>query len=206
MNKAFHLILFSFIITETYCQENYLNTCFDFGSQIEQINEYNNDLESVINSKLNPNYIIRYIAKPSFSPEYLFQIEKQNNTYTLKTIIFKENLWYCTNRDFIKLDYWEEKIDYVTAIKLDRLFTKVTTSAESRQESSISGIDGVTYMFYKQLNTEENYCGECWSPSKNTPLYDLVAICNSIIEMSKNNDSNYIELDNQIDVLYDKIE
>jgi len=206
MKKIFYLILIILVTVDIYGQDKYLNPCIDFGGEIEQINKYNQDLETLINSRFKQDYLIRFIAKPSFSSEYSFQIEKDSLNYMIKTIMFQENIWYSKNRDSIKLNFTEMIIDSLMVKSIDRLYDKITSSAMNRKEWIGGGEDGETYLFYKTTNVGLKNCGECWSPSEGTPLFELVSICNSLIDKTEKKNADFENVIERINLLYDKIE
>ncbi|MFC0878868.1 hypothetical protein ACE01N_19890 [Saccharicrinis sp. FJH2] len=205
MNRSIYIMLLLLFITKIYGQDKYLNPCIGLSTDIEQIKRYNEDLDKIINSKLSTNYKVRFIAQPSFSSEYCFQIEK-DSLYKIQSIIFQENLWSSKNRDSVRFQHFENIINYNLALKIDDLFDKITSSAMNRNEYFGGGEDGQIYIFYKQTETGEKNCGECWSPSEGTPLFELVSICNTLINLSKNENSDNTNLNVQIDKLYNDIE
>ena len=71
----------------------------DFG---KMINNYSQNLSFLINNNLSSDYIVRFIAHPSFDPEYAFQIKKtDNSSYEISTITFRENIWNANNLDYV---------------------------------------------------------------------------------------------------------
>lgn len=188
-------------------QTNYLNPCVDWGKKIEAIKVYNEDFDKIISTELNQDYLIRFIARPSFDPESAFQIEKETHTvYRLKVILFQENLWYSDHRDSIKVDPYERSISEDLAMSLDKLFNKATSSAMTKKTSIVEGLDGVTYYFYKKPETGIISCGECWSPSDGTALFELVNICNLLIDYAVKGTNDIDYLIDRIAKLYTKIE
>ena len=207
MNKTIIIILLSLLVTKINGQINFLNPCDDWNNKIEQIKKYNEDFNKALSFEFDEAYLIRFIAKPSFEPEYAFQIEKvMNNTFRLKVILFQENLWYSRNRDSIKVYTYEKKINKTLAIQLDSLFNKTTSSAITKENLIVGGIDGETYYFSRKSESGIMNCGQCWSPSNSTPLFELVDICKTLFDYAKMEIVDIAGLNDRIKKLYDIIE
>jgi len=199
----------TFLLIKVCGQKNYLNPCIDWGQEIKQIKAYNERFERKLNLELSQDFMIRFIAKPTFSPEYAFQIEKVNDEeYKLIAILFQENL--CSvknkNRDSINIDSFDRIISFELASSLDILFKKATDSSSVKKDFIFGGTDGVNYYFYRQSESSEINCGECWSPSKGTPLFELVTICDTIIHYAKGESIEISDINKRIENLFDNIE
>ena len=195
------------IVASIYGQVNYLNPCVDLGRAINQIKLYNLSLEKTIDSNLNQDYLIRFVAKPSFEAEYAFQIEEDSiDRYQIKAILFKENLWSAKNRDSIQVVTNNRIINSYLVLQIENIFKKATNSAMARKYSNALGVDGVSYYFYRKSDSEVISCGECWSPSKNTPLFELVSICEILYDFTRGKTFDNNNLIGRLDNLYDLIE
>ncbi len=91
-------------------------------------------------------------------------------------------------------------------MSLDKLFNKATSSAMTKKTSIVEGLDGVTYYFYKKSETGIISCGECWSPSHETALFELVNICDLLIDYAVKGTNDIDNLIDRIAKLYTKIE
>jgi len=197
----------TFLLIKVCGQENFLNPCIDWGQVIKQIKAYDESFEKKLRLELNQDFMIRFIAKPAFSPEYAFQIEKvKNEEYKLIAILFQEKFWSAKNRDSINVDSFDRIISFELASLLDILFKKATDSSSVRKYGIIAGIDGVNYYFYRRSESTEIKCGECWSPSKGTPLFELVNICDNIIQYAKRESIENNDINKRIENLYNNIE
>ena len=204
MKRLIQTILVMFVVTNMYAQHNFLDPCIEI-ERIQKIKTYNAELDSKINAELSNNYLIRFIVKPAFSPEYAFQIEKDSLHYVIKTLKFRNNLWNSKSWEAVKVDYNQTNLDSMVALNIDRLFNKITSSAIKRKTASGMGEDGVTYNFYKMTSKGVINCGECWSPAKGTSLYKLVSICNSLSELKSNENTDFQDMIKRIELLYDKL-
>lgn len=207
MHRIICFILITCSITRINGQEDFLNPCVDWGKEINQIKLYDEFFNKTLDKLIDQTYLLRFIAKPSFDPEYMFQIEKtENNKYSLQTILFHENLWYTKNRDSIKFEAFKRFISYDLVLYLDSLFKKATNAAMIRKTSFLAGEDGENYYFFRQSIYSDISCGQCWSPSNGTPLDELINICDKLISFAKNDTVNIEEIKDRIDKLYSKIE
>ena len=154
----------------------------DLGNEIKQIKSYNEAFESKIKSILNDEFVVRFISKPSSSPEYLFQIEKSDDSQRkLHTLILHENLWRSKNRDSVKVHSYKRDFNCEISNQLDQLFKIATDSTKFKRIFSINGEDGTFYYFIRQTSISDMNCGMVWSPPKASTLRELVAICEEII-------------------------
>lgn len=210
IKKSLLLVLIVLIHSNLIAQDNKLYQCSDLSNEIKKIKIYNDNLDSLLNNNLNDNYKIRFISKPSFAPEYGFQIFKDTTeNHKLQAFLFKENLWNllysAKNPDSLKIDIYNKKISDNLVTNIDTLFKILTDSVKIRGTSLPSGFDGITYQFIRKTN-EGCICGETWSPENDTPLGELIQICNALMKYAKGDDINIDALNRRIIYLYDKVE
>ena len=205
MKKYFVTSLFILISLRIIGQENYLTPCVDFGSTICEITFYQEGFNKAINRSFNEDYMLRFIAQPSFTPEYAVQVRKINDKYyEIETQIFRENFWEFNNRDSVQVDFFYKALDQEVALHLDSLFNKATAEVHSR-DASVSGLDGEQYFFFRQ-SAGEVRCGSTWSPNIFSPLGRLIIICNDLIQYSLGNTIDLIIMKEEIVKLCDEIE
>lgn len=187
--RLLKISLFILIPLRILGQENQLYPCVDFSSVRKQIKSYNEAFDVKIKSLLKDDFVVRFIAKPSFYPEYLFQVERLNKSKgVIHTFIFQESLWESKNRDSVKVKSYERDINIELANKIDILFKIVTDSAKINRNASIIGFDGNNYFFIRQVSSSEMNCGNVWSPSETNPLGELVDVCEELIKYSRGED------------------
>ena len=195
------MLLFSI---NTLGQENKLTPCADFRNEIFQIKQYQENLENILIENFKEDYIICFIAKPTFNPEYAFQIRKINSlNFKITAILFQKNLWYTQNTDSVKVNVYKRNIDKNLALQVDALFKLFTDSIASRKALGL-GEDGVTFYFKRQTK-EGVKCGETWSPETSSPLGELVYICKVLIDYTKGENVKLIEIEKRINHLSNKI-
>lgn len=184
MKTIFVLVLFFLSVSLSYGQERLLNPCITFGDRIPEIKAYEDALKSKLDAKLSPDYLIRFVVKPSTSPEYVLQIEKARDHFKVVTVLFLENLWNSQNRDTVETTRFEKSIPREVVSPLDSLVKKLTEPSMLNNSYLGVGEDGTNYFFY-YLSGTSTQCGECWSPSKRTPLFELVHIFEQMVSYSQ---------------------
>lgn len=188
------MFFISFIcLTYQCCGQINLYPCI-FNSDIKKVQSYNGYLLKKIDSELDQNYLIRFIARPAFEPEYSFQIIKKSScTYELQTLSFPINLWNTPDVDSTILN--TVKLDSNLAQAIIKLFFKLTLDVS--QNPIELGLDGTTYNFLYSLDGEIK-CAEVWSPKENSVLHKIVDVCEDVVEKSEDRDSSYFELFDRI--------
>lgn len=180
------------IVSKSIGQINKLTPCVDLRT-IKRINQYDENLEKIFRENFKEDYILRFVAKPSFSPEYAFQINKIEDTnFEIAVLILHENLWYIKNNDSIQFTVISKNINFNLISSIDTLF-RILTDSVSGVEAIGYGEDGVTYCFkYKSRDVVK--CGEAWSPAENSLLDDVIQICDNLIlyAQGKNVDLDYL--------------
>jgi len=184
MKTVLLILLVIFSINNVFGQKRLLNPCITFSDRIPGIKAYEDALKSKLDAELSPDYLIRFVVKPSISPEYVLQIEKEDDRFIVVTILFRENCWNSQNRDTIKATRFEKSIPREVVSPLDSLAKRITKP--SRLNNSYLGVgeDGTNYLFYYR-SSASTQCGECWSPSNDTALFELVHIFEQMVSYSQ---------------------
>ncbi len=184
-------------------QENSLSPCVDFSNEINQIKKYNEQLEKVLMNNLEEDYIIRFIAKPTYNPEYAFQIRKIDSTnFEIEAVFFHENLWNVQSIN-PSIDVRKRYINKELVLKIDALF-KVFTNTISNKYTLFIGEDCSSFIF-KRKTIDGVICGETWSPNDTSPLGKLVCICKVLTEYAKGEDVELEKVHESINKLYDSM-
>jgi hypothetical protein len=180
---------------------DYLTSCTDWGKEIPQIKLYIKGLNKILLDNFSEKPLARYVVRPSFDPEYCFQIEQlEGNSYILKVTYLRTNYWYLKNRDTINPVRVEKKISSEFAQNIGTLFEKALDSVDHRP-GIIEGIDGVEYFLYKYSENRKISCGRTWSPSKGSKMYELIDICDRIVNYAKSEDNSLENIQTQIKIL-----
>ena len=120
------------------------NSIFDiYNFQFEYYSKIRNNLFK----DLSDNPIIRLVVTPSFSTEYIFQIEKDaNNGYTAKVNVANKSIWYNKESKSIKVNQHIAKINNNDVNLLQAAYLGIIDKIHHTQKESF-GLDGTTYYF-----------------------------------------------------------
>jgi hypothetical protein len=207
MSKLVIIILLLTTSLISVSQINFLNPCLNLGEEINAIKLYDESFDKILTTELGDDFQIRFVTKPAFAPESVFQIEKtESSIFKLKTLIFHENHWFSKNRDSAKVFKKAIEIDSELGLAYDILFHKVTEIAMSKSSYIGVGEDGVSYYFYRRSEYSDIACGECWSPEQGTLLFELVNLCEVLVNSTNINSLNTSTLKNRIYLLLQKME
>jgi len=197
------LILLLMVSLNSMGQENSLSPCVDFSNKINQIKKYNEQLEKTLMKNFKEDYIIRFIAKPTYNPEYAFQIRKIDSiNFEIEVVFFHENLWNVQSIN-PTVDVRKRNINKELVLKIDALF-KIFTNTISNKEALGIVEDGTSFIF-KRKTKDGITCGETWSPNETSPLGKLVCICNVLTEYAKGEDVELEKVHESINELYDSM-
>ena len=165
----------------------------DFG---KMINNYSQNLSFLISNNLSDDYIIRFIAHPSFDPEYAFQIKKtDNSSYEISTIAFKENIWYATNLDYVVKSINRRNISKKITLEIDTLFNVFIDSLSSIG-TPISG--DITYHLISKSNNKIKFIAI--NLRENTHML-IIEICELLMKYAEDVIIDEIEIQKKIDSL-----
>ena len=186
----------------SYGQIDNISPCFDFGDMIPRIKEYNEDIEKVFISNFNHDFIIRLIAKPSFDPEYAFQIyQVEDSAFIIEAFEMKANLWNTRRPDSV--NYYCRDIDIILEQAVKSLFQVIINS--QTKYGIVSGEDGVAYNFLHNTN-EGTKCAETWDLDSNSVLSEVIEIMDDLMQYAKDKDSNASPIEERIKSLCLRIE
>jgi hypothetical protein len=178
------ILIFLALTSKSLGQIDHLTPCPDLGVIIPEIKVYESDLNKVLLQEFNDKPIARYLVQPSFDSEYAFQIQQDSDdNYILVANCLKTNLWYCENRDTIKVEKFIKYIEQGLAEPISILFKKVLQPGDGPCYGI--GRDGTTYRLYTYDKEKGLICGETWSPDKGSKMFELISICEAVFEYSK---------------------
>lgn len=183
-------------------QDFHLNPCPDLGDEKDtQFRRYNENFSRILKDNFEEDYLVRFTAKPFIDPEFAFQIRKIDSmNYELSAVVFTENLWDAHLMDSVKADVQNRHINRTLAVKIDALFN-VFIDSVLKNEIIVTVLDGTSYTFsHKTENTEK--CGETSDPIIDSPLGELVGICEVLMKYAKGEDIDLKKLDKRISKLY----
>ncbi len=160
----------------------FLNPCVCFEDKIPEIEEYNERMESLFSEKFAPDYIVRFVAKPSIEAEYAFQICKiDSSVFEITTLTLKANLWNAKNTDSVYIK--KRRIDEELVAEIDTLFKLLIDTALTKNAYGY-GEGGDTYnLFYNSEGIVK--CGEAWTPVTNSLLNEVIQVCDSLMRYAQ---------------------
>ena len=126
--------------------------------------------------------ILRMIATPSFSPEFLFEIRKTDSTYTLILKKALNNIWYAKeNYKQVKMKSYSSKIS-IKDVKLLFDLYLINIRKTSYPIYDVSVYDGTSYYF--SVDDHGIKSGHASSPS-DTILRSMIKITESLIKQTE---------------------
>ncbi len=148
---------------------------------IPQVDCYYNSLDSVLQTRLEDDYLFRLTVMPSFDPEYVLQIESVDEQYYLKVISLDKNLWYAKDAADINIDECTVALEMELAeqvLYLGRQFV------DNKIDSvSVGGVvDGVLYQFEINENGAIS-CGQIREPVSDSPLGRFCLFCTHLKDL-----------------------
>ena len=177
--------------------------CVDLSESVPQIKVYNEDLEKIFISNFKQEFIVRFIAKPSFDPEYAFQIyQVDDSAFIIEAFEMKANLWYTRRTDSI--NYYCRDIDTKLLQKIESLFKILINSAQNKSPF-MAGLDGVNYNFLYNTN-DVIKCAETDYIDNNSIIDEIIQLTDTLMLYAKDKDSNASHIEERIKSLCLRIE
>ena len=205
MTNLKRLILLFFLFLSSIVsngQIDKISPCYDFSDQIPQKKEYNKNLERVFISNFNHDFLIRFIAKPSFDPEYAFQIyHVDDSAFMIEAFEMKANLWYTKRSDSV--NSFSRDIDIKLKQEIVSLFSIIIDSQGKYLFGSQE--DGEQYNFL--VNACKGLrCAQVESADANSVLSEVIEIMDDLMQYAKDKDSNASPIEERIKSLCLRIE
>ncbi len=144
--------------------------------------EYYSKIRTKLYTNLSDNPQVRLIVKPSFSPEYIFQIEKSDSGYLAKVNIMSESIWYNENYNSIEVNEFVSIISEEDVKLLSKVYLKSIGKVHYPIKESF-GLDGVTYNLSAWDYGLKS--GEIWSPNDSLNQ-TIINITSKLIQDIKN--------------------
>lgn len=148
--------------------------------------EYYANIRSILFKGLSENPRVRYMAFPSFSTEYVWQIERdpQSRKNTIVVKWAKESIWETKDKSTITVETWRNSLSQEDADLIAQLYLNALLKTRYVVRNSI-GLDGCTYYF--TVNESGKMSGQTWSPQSGSNTGKLVNISQAILNeaMSK---------------------
>ncbi len=181
MKQKFILLLFSIISINAFSQDDHLEPVSGYFDLYEYKYQYYSNIKSILFKDLYDSPEIRYFVRPSFTPEYVLQIE-YNREKKIYYIVFhkaQKSIWYTKKKKSIKVKKTRKKISKKDVELIKKLYINAIKKTKYGQKD-ISYFDGITYTF--TVANKGLKSGETHSPKQNTKMYELIQINEKIIK------------------------
>lgn len=197
------IILVFFTTTDLMGQVDHLTPVGGIFDIYDYQFEYYSKIRTILFDGLTDSPTIRFLVKPSFSPESVLDIQQNKDTkkYLITYHICNKMIWYNENLDKIKVKKFTKEISEESVELIKSLFLKFILQTRYTTEPCI-GLDGTTYVF--SVNDWGMKSGTTWSPPANSKMRQLVDIGQELIALATNNEKLIIidgQLKNKIDRL-----
>ena len=170
--------------------QNHLEPAKNYFDLYDYQYEYYGKVKSLLLNGLDDSPRIRLLVFPSFSKEYIFQIEKDENSTEYYNIIVKEpsegSIWGMTegNPDLkIEVKTYTSKLKKEDYTLLYQLIYPAIIKTKFRTDNS-SGLDGTTYLL--SLWDSGIKSSKTWSP-RNPNLKELIFILETVADKARKN-------------------
>ena len=162
--------------------------------------EYYTKVRKVLLNGLSEKPEIRFQGMPSFSPEYVLDIEfdKTNDQYFIIFHISKPKISNNDKKwDEFQVLKFKTKIDKASVILIKSLFSAALAQVKypppvKEGEMIFLGLDGETFYFFA-----DDKSGTVWSPPKGSKMSKLVAIGNKLIELAQS-EKEIVKFDDEL--------
>ena len=174
MKKFIFILVFSGLALCSNAQPDNLQPEKGVFSGYTFLDQYYSAVKKVLFDSLSLQTDLRIVVMPSFSPEYLISLDKQESKTYLTYRIAKQQIWQIPNpNDKVKFNKYRIEFDSSITKKIHELF--VLAISKSKFDSLTDGLDGTTYIFTTYENGYGLIGGKTWSP-RTEKLSGLVAI------------------------------
>lgn len=173
------ILFFSFRLA---AQVDYLEPVKPVTSYKGELGEYYRNVFSLLNTGFQQQPYARYVAIPSFSPEYSMSVEKKNGRCLLMSNTLSRTYWQ-SEKGTVKVNQKSVVISAALYQSLGTIFRIATTQIQDLDGFS-GGMDGVVYYFASSDAKGKTMMGRKWSPDKGTLMERLVQVCQSAYLLS----------------------
>ena len=203
MKRIVILALLFFNALISFGQKQHLEPAtFFVGGGLEN---YYRNISSLCFEGMSSNPYARFIAIPSFSKEYAFSIEKENQNYFLISITLSESYWRAKNKENVKFETKKRRVDKKFYHKIGYLFQLLAKQTKS-YEIEPYYIDGESFYFLTTDDTGAVKIGKTWSPDKRSQMGQLVKISHDLYFYGNGNKVSITEICSTIDNLIAELE
>jgi hypothetical protein len=189
-----HLVVFTSLSDQAKAQDDNLKPVNGIFSQYDFQFDYYSLVRKLLFRGFSDNPEIRFVVIPSFTPEFVLDIEVDNNKkYFLLYHQANPSIWYNQGKKKINIDSMKTEIEYKSFALIKKLFLAAINKTKYQPDSLHSiGIDGTDYYF--SVNDMGQKDGFIWSPPVGTKMNRLVEIAIHLTQLMKE-EPDMIEFD-----------
>ncbi|MEP1069031.1 MAG: hypothetical protein ABJG99_09800 [Crocinitomicaceae bacterium] len=147
--------------------------------------DYHNKIRLFLLDTLNKRPMIRMVVLPSFSSEYVINLEELNGTFIVTKVIADTSIWYSQNPDYVQnpeelvVKIETRTISKSLAEKVSDLFETAMNQTQYNNDGII-GTDGTSYYFTATGSFGWRTATK-WSPREGTKINELIRITETLI-------------------------
>ena len=202
----------TFLLTTFLCfgQNEHLEPARNFNQYDSDLKEYYDNVFPLLYRGFSEKPYARYASMPSFSANYAFSVEKNDEKYYIITNTLSENFWYAgydkkgnmdnKRRKSVKLNTIKTEINNELYLKIGELFELLANQTKVPEKKQF-GCDGTTYYFSTTDKNGEIKIGTTWSPEEKSLLGRLIKICNDLYFAGREKNINQKKITEEITVL-----
>ena len=161
MKKIVFFILLLTLSFRLTAQIDYLEPVKHFTTYTGELGEYYRNVFSLLNTGFQQQPYARFVAIPSFSPEYAMSVEKKGGRYCLVSNTLSRTYWQA-EKGTVTVDTRSVVISSSLYQSLGAIFRTVTSQVQDL-DGSTAGLDGVVYYFTSTDAKGTNQMGRKWS-------------------------------------------
>lgn len=205
MKKALSSLLLSLLVCVSYGQINHLEPVRNFAEYEGVLKEYYDNVFPLLYKGFAEKPTARYTSMPSFSEEYAFSLEREDDKYFIVSNTLSTNYWYAKKRGNVKVNIGKKKISVNLYNQISDLFKLLAEQTKKKPDDGLIGCDGVTYYFATTDSEDNIRIGETWSPYDGTLLARLVNICDNLYSLGNGKNISQDGMMGQIKNLMDDL-
>ena len=157
--------------------------------------DYYSSVRKVLFNGLTDDPEIRFLVMPSFSPENVLDIikDEEKDKYYIDYHIAEQSIWYSKNKADVKISKFRKQLSKSSVELIKNLYRTAIFNSRFIQKESL-GVDGTQYFF--SIKDHGLKTGTVWSPGEKSLMRELVEVGYGLIEFAN---SDKIEINNDLE-------
>ncbi|PKA81963.1 hypothetical protein ATE92_0086 [Ulvibacter sp. MAR_2010_11] len=187
------IIIFGFLfcIPVVNAQNDNLEPVESIFDDYDFLFEYYSHVRKILMNGMSDYPEVRFLIIPSFSPEEVVSIAKENEVYFIVHHKMEKSIWYTEkNKNKIQVQKKKVEISKPDVLLFKELF-KQAIKNRKYPDKEIMGNDGVNY-YFSVADAHPLKTGTVWSPKPGSKMDRLKEIGYALINLVKETDSGRI--------------